>query len=91
MDNRKLTPSEACDLFKVVYPDWQQRLAERRYWDLYSIIDSQTHRVRLEYIDLPTARRVATAVNLLEIVHGRQLRWNKDEIRMLFNTGRKNL
>jgi|SRR5262245_50274165 len=90
MDNRQLTPSEAAELFRAEYVLWEQDLAERRYWELYTIINSTTHRLRPEYHDMRTARRVAAAVNLLEIVHGRALRWNKDELRMLFDSGRKN-
>lgn len=87
MDNRKdLSPLEAVELLREVYPDSIQQLAKLRYFQRISFFNTKTHRLREEvYLDLGTARKVSYAVRLMEIIDGKSIKWNKDELRILFN------
>lgn len=91
MDSRKdLSPLEAVELLREVYPDSIQQLAKLRYFQRVSFFNTKTHRLRKEiYLDLETARKVACAVRLMEIIDGTAVKWNKDERRLLFNEDQK--
>jgi hypothetical protein len=80
-----LSPTKATKLLEVNYEDWERKLADRRFWELLSFINGHTRILRPEYFDLATARKVAAAVQLMEIIHNRRIRWNKAELKMLFN------
>lgn len=90
MDGREeLSPTKASKLFKEGYQAWEQKLAELRFWKHYTIIDGHTRKVRPEYYDLPTARKIASAVKLLEIQHAQPAGWIKAEVVQLFNVQKK--
>ena len=78
------TPRQASKIFGEL-ESLIRELAEKKYFGLLSIIDSHTHRLRNEYFDWPTARKVAAAVQLLEIVHNRPAKWSKEERKRLLN------
>jgi hypothetical protein len=80
-----LSPTKAMKLLEETYEDWERRLAERRFWEQISIVNGNTRKVRPEYFDIATARKVAAAVRLMEIIHNRRVPWNKAELKMLFN------
>jgi hypothetical protein len=80
-----LSPTKASKLFEEAYEDWERKLANRRFWEHVSIINGNTRKVRVEYFDLATARKVAAAVQLMEIIHNQRVRWNKAELKQLFN------
>jgi hypothetical protein len=90
MDRQEgLSPTKAAKLLELNYEDWERKLATRRFWENLSIINGKTRKVRPEYFDLPTARKVAAAVQLMEIIYHRRVRWNKAELKMLFNESPK--
>jgi hypothetical protein len=80
-----LSPTKAAKLLEENYEDWERKLAHRRFWENLSIINGKIRKVRPEYFDLPTARKVAAAVQLMEIIHHRRVRWNKAELKIVFN------
>jgi hypothetical protein len=80
-----LSPTKATKLLEEAYQDWERKLAERRFWEHLSIINGTTRKVRPEYFDLATGRKVAAAVQLMEIIHNQRIRWNKAELKILFN------
>jgi hypothetical protein len=80
-----LTPAEAAKLLEQNYEDWERKLANRKFWDGLSIIHGGTRILRLEYFDIATARKVATAVRLMEIIYNKRVKWNKAELKQLFN------
>jgi hypothetical protein len=80
-----LSPTKAAKLLEEAYQDWERKLAERRFWEHVSIINGNTRKVRSEYFDIPTGRKVAAAVRLMEIIHNQRIRWNKAELKTLFN------
>lgn len=84
--DKLLAQRQADKLFRQGYTEEIRRLAELRYFQRVTIVNSRTGTVRAEvYGDLAQARVVAQAVLLLEIKHQEQLKWNKDELRLLFN------
>lgn len=86
MDRREgLSPAKAAKLLEEAYEDWERKLADYRFWQHVSIINGNTRKVRSEYFDIATGRKVATAVQLKEIIHNRTVRWNKAELKQLFN------
>jgi hypothetical protein len=86
MDWREgLSPTEAAKLLEEAYEEWERKLADRKYWENLSIINGHTRKIRPEYYDLPTGRKVATAVLLKEIIHNKRAKWNKAELKRLFN------
>jgi hypothetical protein len=90
MDRQEgLSPTKAAKLLEVNYEDWERKLAERRVWNNFSIIHGKTRKLRPEYFDLPTARKVATAVRLIEIIYDKRVKWNKAELKKLFNESPK--
>ena len=84
-----LSPTKAAKLLEETYEDWERKLANRRFWEHVSIINGNTRKVRPEYFDLPTGRKVAAAVQLLEVIHNKRIRWNKAELIKLFNEEQK--
>jgi len=84
-----LSPTKAAKLLEETYEDWERKLANRRFWEHVSIINGNTRKVRPEYFDLPTARKVAAAVQLMEVIHNKRIRWNKAELIKLFNEEQK--
>lgn len=89
MDSQeRSTPRQANKLFAEC-ETLIRELAEKKYFGQLSIIDSHSRRLRDEYFDMATARKVAAAVQLLEIVHGRQAKWNKEERKRLLNNALK--
>jgi hypothetical protein len=80
-----LSPTKATKLLEEAYQDWERKLAERRFWEHVSIINGNTRKVRPEYFDIQTGRKVAAAVRLMEIIHNQRIRWNKEELKRLFN------
>ena len=84
-----LSPTKAAKLLEETYEDWERKLANRRFWEQISIINGNTRKVRPEYFDLPTARKVAAAVQLMEVIHNKRIRWNKAELIKLFNEEQK--
>jgi hypothetical protein len=89
MDWREgLSPTKATKLLEA-YEDWERKLAEHRFWEHVSIINGNTRKVRPEYFDIPTGRKIAAAVQLLEIIHNQRIRWNKAELTKLFNEEQK--
>jgi hypothetical protein len=90
MDWREgLSPIKASKLLEEAYEHWERKLIERRFWQLVSFINGHTRKVRPEYFDIPTARKLATGVQLMEIIHSRRIPWNKAELKMLFNEQQK--
>jgi hypothetical protein len=90
MDWREgLSPTKASKLLEVNYEDWERKLAERRFWNNFSIIHGKTRILRPEYFDIATARKVATAVRLMEIIYNKRVKWNKAELKQLFNEDSK--
>ena len=83
-DRERLTPKQALKAFGECLPHIQA-LAERKFFQRLSIIDTTTHRVRSTYYDIFTARKVAVAVRLLETIHGISAKWSKEERRRLLN------
>jgi hypothetical protein len=89
MDWREgLSPTKATKLLEA-YEDWERKLANRRFWEHVSIVDGHTRKLRPEYFDIPTGRKVAAAVQLMEIIHNKRIRWNKAELTKLFNEEQK--
>jgi hypothetical protein len=84
-----LTPAEATKLLEQNYEPWEIKLAERRFWNNFSIIHGKTRLLRPEYFDIATARKVATAVRLMEIIYNKRVKWNKAELKQLFNESPK--
>jgi hypothetical protein len=80
-----LSPTNAAKLLEETYEDWERKLADRRFWEQISIINGNTRKIRPEYFDLATGRKVAAAVQLMEIIHHRRVRWIKAELKILFN------
>jgi hypothetical protein len=66
-----------------------RELAEKKYFGGLSIINSDIRKLRPEYFDYTIARKVAAAVQLLEIIHGRSAKWNKEERKRLLNNATK--
>jgi hypothetical protein len=90
MDRQEgLSPTKAAKLLELNYEDWERKLAQRRVWNNFSIIHGKTRILRPEYFDLPTARKVATAVRLMEIIYDTRVKWNKAELKQLFNESPK--
>jgi hypothetical protein len=86
MDWREgLSPTKASKLLEEAYQDWERKLANHRFWEHVSIINGNSRKIRPEYFDLATGRKVAAAVQLMEIIHNKRIRWNKAELKMLFN------
>jgi len=83
----RLTPRQASKLFSEC-ETLIRELAEKKYHGHVSIIDSHSRRLRDEYFDIATARKVAAAVQLLEIVHG-PTKWNREERKRLLNDAGK--
>ena len=81
------TPRQASKLFSE-HENLIRELAEKKYYAHLSIIDGHSRRLRDEYFDIATARKVAAAVQLLEIVHG-PTKWNKEERKRLLNDAGK--
>lgn len=79
----RLTPRQASKLF-AEYETLIRELAEKKYFGKLSIINSHSRRLRKEYFDMATARKVAAAARLLEIIHG-AVKWNKEERKRLLN------
>jgi hypothetical protein len=90
MDRQEgLSPTKAAKLLELNYEDWERKLAERRFWNNFSIIYGKTRKLRPEYFDLSTARKVATAVRLMEIIYDKRVKWSKAELKQLFNESPK--
>jgi hypothetical protein len=86
MDWREgLSPTKASKLLEEAYQDWERKLANHRFWEHVSIINGNSRKIRPEYFDLATGRKVAAAVQLMEVIHNRRIRWNKAELKMLFD------
>lgn len=83
-----LTPRQASKLFAEC-ETLIRELAEKKYFGGLSIINSDIRKLRPEYFDYTIARKVAGAVQLLEIVHDRPAKWNKEERKRLLNDASK--
>jgi hypothetical protein len=84
-----LSQEEAAKSLKKRYTDQERKLAELKFWYNRAIIDGSTRKINPEYLNLATARKVATAVLLMEIIYSKRVHWNKAELKQLFNESPK--
>ena len=80
---------EAAKSLEKRYTDQERKLAELKFWYNRAIIDGKTRKLNPEYLNLATARKVATAVRLMEIIYDKRVKWNKAELKQLFNESPK--
>jgi DNA topoisomerase VI subunit A len=86
MDRQEGLPQEeAAKSLKERYTNQERRLAELKFWHNRAIIDGGIRKLNPEYLNLATARKVATAVLLMEIIYPKRVKWNKAELKKLFN------